>query len=139
MKRPSPHTMRPSGRTLGVRWLVLLVILFGTVFSSIGSISSHGLAAMAAAMHDTPGSSDVSSDHGHVHDDETGGDGGWHEASLGTVVEHAHHGADHSHDKAHALPTAWRSAAAQLPVWLGHVLPWTEMVRADRLERPPMG
>jgi len=114
-----------------------MVILLGTVLSSIGGTNSHGLAAITASLHATPALADAPNKqaHGHAHGDE---EDEWMAAGHGAAPDHPHHGADHSHDKAHALPTAWRSSAPQLPVWLGHVLPWTEMVQADRLERPPM-
>ncbi|MDI1269545.1 MAG: hypothetical protein PSV40_10675 [Polaromonas sp.] len=127
-------SLRPNGAALGVRWLVLVVILFGTIISSIGSTGSHGLAVIAAALHVAPSSSAES--HGHVHEDR-GGELAMENQSAG--ADHPHHGADHSHDKAHALPVAWSSAAPQLPGWWGLVRPWIEMVQASRLERPPMG
>jgi len=127
-------SLRPDGAALGVRWLVLVVIMFGTIIFSIGSTSSHGLAVIAAAHHVAPFSSDES--HGHVHE-VGGGEVAMVNQSAG--ADHPHHGADHSHDKAHALPVAWTSAAPQLPAWWGLVRPWIEMVQASRLERPPMG
>ncbi|MDP3172064.1 MAG: hypothetical protein Q8M91_17165 [Polaromonas sp.] len=111
-----------------------MVILFGTIISSIGGTGSHGLAVIAAAHHVAPFSSDES--HGHVHED-SGGELAMVNQSAG--ADHPHHGADHSHDKAHALPVAWSSAAPQLPGWWGLVQPRIEMVQASRLERPPMG
>lgn len=128
------HALRPDRATLGVRWLVLAVILFGTILSSIGGTHSHGLAALEATLHVAPSSSDGS--HGHTHED-LGGDLTMVDESA--AADHPHHGADHSHDKAHALPAAWSSSAPQLPGWRGIVRPWIEMVRASRLERPPMG
>jgi hypothetical protein len=96
-----------------MRWLVLVVIMFGTILSSMGGTSSHGLAAMATTFHDA--------------------------SSATADADHAHHGADHSHDNAHALPVALSSAAPQLPGWRVRVRPWIQMVEASRLERPPMG
>lgn len=127
-------SLRPNGAALSVRWLVLVVIMFGTIISSIGSTGSHGLAVISAALHVAPPSSAES--HGHVHEDR-GGELAMKNQSAGT--DHPHHGADHSHDKAHALPVAWSSAAPQLPGWWGLGRPWIEMVQASRLERPPMG
>ena len=118
-------------------WLVMVVILFATIISSIGRTGSHGLAAFPAALHVTVASLDTTHEHAHEH---AHGDEG-----IGGVTQRAgadhphHHGADHSHDKAHALPVAWSSAAPRLPGWFGHVRPWIEMVRGSRLERPPMG
>ena len=126
--------MRPTGAALGVRWLVVVVIMVGTMISSTGGTRSHGLAAIAAALHATTSSADEQ--HGHVHEDR-GGELAMVDKSAGT--DHPHHGTDHSHDNAHALPVAWSSAAPQLPGWFGLVWPWIEMVQASRLERPPMG
>lgn len=130
------YALRPNGAALGLRWLVLVVILFGTIISSIGGTSSHCLAAIAAALHVTPASLDTSHEHMHEHAHEDGGIG---LLTQSAAADHPHHGADHSHDKAHALPAIWRSAAPQLPGWFGLVRPWIEMVQASRLERPPMG
>lgn len=124
------YALRPNRAALGMRWLVLLVILLGTIISSIGSTNSHGI---AAALHVSPTSLDTS--HEHAHED---GDSGL-EMLHGAAADHPHHGADHSHDKAHALPVIWSSAAPQLPGWFGIVWPWIEMVQTSRLERPPMG
>ena len=129
---------RPDRAALGVRWLVLLVILVGTFLSSVGSMYSHGIAAIAAVSHVAPASSDTEHDHvhGHAHED---GDSEWIMGSHGASADHPHHGADHSHDKAHALPMTWSVAAPQLPVWIGQAMLRIEMVEASRLERPPMG
>ena len=131
------YALRPHRAALSVGWLVLVVILFGTIISSIGGTSSHGLAAFQAALHITPTSLDTSDEPVHEHAQEDEGIG-W--VTQGAGADHPHHhGADHSHDKAHALPVAWRSVAPQLPGWFGLVRPWIEMVQASRLERPPMG
>jgi hypothetical protein len=117
-----------------VRWLVLVVILIGTFISSVGGTNSHGIAAIAATIHAVATSSDKFSDHAHEADVD-----GPTMPSHGTAGDHPHHGADHSHEKAHAPPVAWNSAARHLPEWFAVVPSWTEMVRASRLERPPMG
>lgn len=124
----------PNGAALCMRWLVLVAIMFGTILSSMGGTSSHGLAAMATTFHDA--SSATGEAHSHVHEDEDG-----ESAVLDKSADagHAHHGADHSHDNAHALPVALSSAAPQLPGWRVRVRPWIQMVEASRLERPPMG
>ena len=118
----------------------MAVILFATIISSIGRASSHGFAAFPAALHVTATSLDTFQErmHEHVHEHahEDGCIGG---VTQSAGADHHHHGADHSHDKAHALPVAWSSAAPQLPGWFGHVRPWIQMVQASRLERPPMG
>ena len=128
-----PSSLRPNGAALGMRWLVLLVIMFGTVISSIGLTNSHGLAVIAAT-HTTP--SNGGEQHGHAHE-EPGGE--WALVDQGADTGHPHHAIDHSHDKAHALPVAWGSASPQLPSWRVQARPWIEMVQASRLERPPMG
>ena len=124
-------SLRPTGAALGMRWLVPLVILFGMIISSIGGTNSHGLAAIAATLDTAAGEP-----HGHLHEDQGG------ESTMvyqSTAAEHPHHGADHSHDKAHALPVAWSPVAPQLPGWWGLVRQWSETVPASRMERPPMG
>ena len=132
MTRTDPSSRPPTGVVLVMRWLVLLVIMVGTITSSIGGMSSHGLADLSTALHATPGEP-----HGHPHEDQGG------ELVMvdqtAAADHHHHHGADHSHDKAHALPMAWNSATPQLPGWFGWVRQWTEMVQTYRLERPPMG
>lgn len=127
--------LRPTGAALGMRWLILVMIMFGTVISSMGLTNSHGLAAIAATHHLAPSSSDES--HGHAH----GNPGDEFEAvDASASADHPHHHAlDHSHDTPHALPVAWSSAVPQLPSWRVLVRPWIEMVQASRLERPPMG
>ncbi len=118
-------------------WLLLWVILFGTVVSSVGSMYSHGIAAIAAVSHVSAASSDTEHGHAHSHGREDG-DGERVEVSHGASTDHSHHGADHSHDKVHALPITWSVAAPQLPVWIGQAMLRIEMVGASRLERPPM-
>ncbi len=124
---------RPDRAALGMRWLVLLVILFGTLISSVGGMYSHGIAAIAAVSHMSPASSDT--EHDHAHEDGEGDLVSGHGASA----DHPHHGADHSHDKAHALPITWSVAVPLLPDWIGQALLRIDMAAASRLERPPMG
>jgi hypothetical protein len=126
--------LRLTGAALCVRWLVLVVILLGTILSAIGGTSSHGLAALALTSHAAPSS--TNEPHGHMHED-SGGELAMLDSSVG--ADHPHHEADHSHDKAYALSAAWSSAAPQPPSWRVLVRPWIEMVEASRLERPPMG
>ncbi len=144
--RSSPqHSIRPMTQhlsyalgldrsALGVRWLIMVVILFGTIISAVGGTNSHGLASMATVLQVTRLSSDES--HGHLHVN-TGGESAM--VSQSADTDHPHHGVDHSHDKAHALPVAWSSGAPQLPGWWGLVQPRIAVVQASRLERPPMG
>ena len=113
---------RPTGLTRGLWWLVLLALVVGTVLAAVGNVRSHGLAELAAVHPDA---------HSHLdaHDP----------SDIDTAADHAHHGDDHSHDKAHALPVTWHMAAPLLPEWIGQTRLWIEMVEASRLERPPMG
>lgn len=127
-------SMRPSWAALGMRWLVLAALMFGTILSAIGSMNSHGLAAIGTALH--AGSSASDGMHGHVHGDR-GGEIVVSNQSAGS--DHPHHQADHSHDNSHALPIAWSTTATLLRSWQLQVWPWIEMVQASRLERPPMG
>ncbi|MBT9466670.1 hypothetical protein [Hydrogenophaga sp.] len=114
----------PTRLTLGFRWLVLLALIVGTVMASMGSVTSHGLAALAAMHQDA-----------HSHEEDTGTS---HPSGTNTTADHAHHSADHSHDKAHALPHAWACVAAHPPSWLSAPRPWIERVQTFRLDRPPM-
>lgn len=127
-------SMRPSLAALGMRWLVLAVLMVGTIISSIGSMNSHGLAAIETTRHAESFATDKA--HGHVHGDR--------EielaiSDLSAGADHPHHEADHSHDNSHALSITWGSAATLLRSWQLLVRPWTKMVQASRLERPPMG
>lgn len=128
------YALRLDRSALGVRWLIMVVMLFGTIISAVGGTNSHGLASMATVLHVTRLSSDES--HGHLHVN-TGGESAM--VSQSADTDHPHHGVDHSHDKAHALPVAWSSAAPQLLGWRGLIRRWIEMVQASRLERPPIG
>lgn len=134
MTQHPSYALCPDGSALGMRWLVMVVILFGTIISAVGGTNSHGLASMATALQVTRLSSDESHEHLHVN---SGGESAM--VSQSAETDLPHHGADHSHDKAHALPVAWSSAAPQLPGWRGLIRPWIEMVQASRLERPPIG
>jgi hypothetical protein len=128
---PSTHPSRVARAT---RWLVLAVIMLGTVLSAIGNMNSHGLAAVGNALHADSSASDET--HGHVHGDR-GGEIVVSDQSAGP--DHPHHQADHSHDNPNTLPIMWSSTAMLHRSWQLQVLPWIEMVRASRLERPPMG
>lgn len=128
-----PSSLRPHRVALGVSWLVLVVIMIGTIISSVGGVSSHGIAVVASGFHGADASADAS--HAHAYEAEDSGPATMH---PGATADHPHHSVDHSHDKAHALPTAWSSAGPQLPGWFELVRPWIEMVQASRFERPPM-
>jgi hypothetical protein len=124
----------PTRPTLGMRWLVLLVIAIGMIVSSIGFASSHGIAAIASA--DESVQNFAANSHAHVHSDQANEISEAVESSNG---EHAHHGMDHSHDTAHHPPETWGAVSSQLPSWELMVWPWIEMGQAYRLDRPPMG
>ena len=117
-----------------MRLLVLVVIMLGTNISTFGGVNSHGLAVIAAALHAT--TSSAVELNGHIHEDQSG------ELALADqsagADDHPHHGADHSHDTAHALPVIWSLAPPPLSTWWMLVRPWIEMVQTFRLERPPM-
>lgn len=128
------YPSRPSRASRCLCWLALLVVLLGSIVSSIGAINSHGVAAMTATLHES--GSAAGDSHGHVHEDD---DDGLLSAVQGATGEHPHHGTDHSHDKAQALPAAWGPPLQVLPARIAFAQPWTERIRASRLERPPMG
>jgi hypothetical protein len=115
---------RPQRKTC-LRWLVLLVLIWGTLASSMGLTTSHGLADLAPAAHGATSSNS----HGHSHDEDV------------QVVEpaggHPHHAADHSHDKAHALPEQLTVAPAPSLERIAAAQPWVPGLEAGRLDRPP--
>lgn len=110
----------------GVRAWVLLVILVGTLMSSVGSLHSHSLAALKAVQHEETVHDDS---HGHSHDDDVL------ERYSGPL--HSHLGSDHSHDKAHALPDIPSFSASAPPFWGAASPEWLDRLVAHRLERPP--
>jgi hypothetical protein len=117
-----------------MRWLVVFVITFGTVVSSIGFTSSHGLAALVESHK----SSLTASEHPHAYEHE---DQGVEVSKTDEPAsgEHPHHAMDHSHDIAHHLLLECGTASPQLPSWEVMVRPWIEMGQAYRLDRPPTG
>jgi len=127
---PSP---RPALAALGMQWLVLMVITFGTIVSSIGLTSSHGLAVMAASHQSVLASPEEPL--GHVHADQ----GIEFPADERSSGEHPHHGMDHSHDIAHHLTLARGAESPQLHSWEVVAPPWIDMWQAYRLDRPPTG
>lgn len=118
-----PTNFRLPDRKMCLRWLVLMVLVWGTLMSSVGLTTSHGLANLAAADHA------LAADDTHAHDvdvqlaDPAGG--------------HTHHGADHSHDKAHALPAQLAVSAVDSPRRIAIARPWLPGLAASRLDRPP--
>lgn len=117
-----PFTLRrPMQRLFRVatvlRLAVLAALLLGMTMSTLGSISSHGLAALG---HDADGA--AGGGHGHSHEDDG--------ATAVTDPVHPHHAHDHSHDKAHALLQG-------VPVWLQESSAWFATAR-KRIERAPV-
>ncbi len=128
MISPVLHLHRPLACLPGWRWLtawIAMAMLLGALITPWGLAKSHGAAVFSASQH---GESCVSDDgHGHSHDDD----------ATAASVGHAHHAGDHSHDKAHALPTALPGlslAAADWTEQAAHSGPWPSL---DGLERPP--
>jgi ABC-type Zn2+ transport system substrate-binding protein/surface adhesin len=113
-----------------VRVWMLMAMLVGTLISSLGALNTHALAVLdAVEATDMARDDDHEHDHGHSHDD------GW----LANVdgATHTHLGADHSHDKAHALPGLPRLAGSDTPGWARHPVAWSDRLLVHRLERPP--
>lgn len=108
-----------------LRWLVLVALIWGTLVSSVGLATSHGLAGLAVAEHS------VASDdaHGHAHDEDV--------PIADPAGGHPHHAADHSHDKAHAVPEQLAVAPAASTERIAVVQAWVPGLDADRLDRPP--
>ncbi|WPC67560.1 hypothetical protein SBP18_03380 [Rhodoferax ferrireducens] len=112
--------------------LILLGMLFGTIFSSMGGVTSHGLAEFAAGQHNVDG---ISVDApGHSHDDDDDAKPAFPDAGA----DHAHHAADHSHDKSHVPSSAMTVAMSMAASRPTTARQWVELVEAFRLERPPM-
>lgn len=122
------HLRRRHWLALGLRVWVVTILLVGTLVSSLGQMSSHGIAAVAAVQHDSDAA------HGHSHDDGEP-DASW---AVGDPAHVHHNNADHTHDKAHALPVTLSIASPPVPVLhpLAHPLAPGHLV--FRLDRPPM-
>lgn len=133
-----PHlahaTPQPTLASLGLQWMVLVVITLGMIISSIGITSSHGVAVVAAS-HESMAAPQEDF-HGHSHIDE-----GLEVLMMdtGSSVEHPHHGVDHSHDTAHHQSTAWPAVPTHSPSWGVMVRGLIELGQPYRLDRPPMG
>lgn len=114
----------PDSKTC-LRWLVLVALIWGTLVSSVGLTTSHGLAGLAVADHG------VASDdaHGHAHDEDV--------PVVDPAGGHPHHAADHSHDKVHALPEQLAVAPAASPERIAVAQALVTGLEADRLDRPP--
>ncbi|MCM2342252.1 hypothetical protein [Rhodoferax sp.] len=132
MQSRSPYPSQRHARfTLGVCALILLGMLFGAIVSSMGGVTSHGLAEFAASQHNVDA---IAVDaHGHSHDDDDA-----RPALLDAGADHPHHSADHSHDKSHVPTTAITVAISMASSRPATARQWVELVEAFRLERPPM-
>jgi len=120
------HASRPRWLSRGVRMGVLLVILVGTLLSSLGALRTHALAMLDAVQH-TQAAHDGT--HGHSHDDEP--------LAAYEGASHTHLGSDHSHDKAHDLPAMRVVAVPTIPAWKPRSHNWIDRLVTHRLERPP--
>jgi hypothetical protein len=113
-----------------LRVWVLLTLLVGALGSSIGAMNSHAFAVLDAVRSvDTSHGADQPHAHDHSHDDL------WLADIEGAA--HSHLGADHSHDKAHALPILIKLANAAPSGWARRTIAWCERWPVHRLERPP--
>ncbi|HRD34091.1 MAG TPA: hypothetical protein PLR02_07525 [Rhodocyclaceae bacterium] len=122
------HPVRTLMRSSVLCWLVLLALLFGMVASAVGTIHSHGLAALAAIDHDMVSDSDLA--HGHSHEDEGATD-------FMADPGHPHHAHDHSHDKAHAVPEGVTDWILRPSAWHATMRSQFERMPVVRLDRPP--
>jgi len=113
---------------LDLRIWILAVVLAGMFASSLGLVNSHGLAALASAQQGDA----LVGDHGHAH--HADGEG----AAAESIILHAHHSADHSHDNGQMPSCAPGWLAPSPPGW--HIFSPSRMkgLVACRLERPPM-
>jgi hypothetical protein len=118
---------RPRWLSRGMRLGVLLVILVGTLLSSLGNMQSHGMQTLDVLQHVESAALDDS--HGHSHEDES--------LVVFDGVSHTHLGADHSHDKAHALPAMPDVMPAMETLRKPTMLAWMDRMTSHRLERPP--
>ncbi len=132
MQSRSPYPIQRRSRfILSVCVLILLGMLFGAMVSSMGGVTSHGLAEFAATQHNVD---DISLDvHGHTHDED-----GAKPAFSDAGADHPHHSADHTHDKSHVPSSAMTVAISMAPSRPVTARQWVELVEAFRLERPPM-
>jgi len=130
MQSRSPSAIQRRSRfALGVYALILMGMFLGAIVSSVGGVTSHGLAEFSASQHKLDAISVAA--HGHTHDDEE-------PAFSEAGADHAHHGADHSHDKSHAPFSAMTIAISLAASRPATTRPWVELVETFRLERPPM-
>lgn len=114
----------PDSKTC-LRWLVLMALIWGTLVSSVGLTTSHGLTGLAVTDHGVA-SGDA---HGHAHDEDV--------QVADPAGGHPHHDADHFHDKAHALPEQLAVAPAASPERIAVAQAWVPGLEAGRLDRPP--
>ncbi|MBN9459744.1 MAG: hypothetical protein J0H00_00805 [Burkholderiales bacterium] len=115
-------------RSSSLRWMALVTLAFGLLFSTIGATSSHGSAVLAAMDHGIGSSLDQKHGHSHGDDGDTGAD---------TDSDHPHHSNDHSHDSPHALAESSRAWRPEPSIRLASTDTRARQVFASRLERPP--
>lgn len=128
--RSSIPRSNPGWLGRGVRVWVLITLLVGALGSSIGAMNSHALAVLDAVRSvDMAHGTDHPHTHDHSHDDL------WLADMDGAARSHL--GADHSHDKAHALPGLISLANAVPSRWTRCAIAWCERWPVHRLERPP--
>ncbi|MBN9369451.1 hypothetical protein [Hydrogenophaga sp.] len=127
MTSVSAYPSRPRWLSRGMRLGVLLVILLGTLLSALGNLQSHGIQTLGVFQHAESAALDDS--HGHSHEDES--------LALFDGLSHTHLGADHSHDKAHALPVMPDVIPAMEALRKPAMLAWMDRLTSRRLERPP--
>lgn len=109
-----------------MRLCVLLVILFGTLLSSLGALHAHALVPLDAVQHAQGKYGDAP---GHSHQNAS--------PISYESPSHTHLGADHSHDKAHCLPVMPRLGLNSVTPRRPQLLSWRDRLMSHRLERPP--
>lgn len=121
------HFRRQPWPVMDGRVWVMVVLLLGMLVSSLGHASSHGIAAVVAAQH--------GGDAAHVHSYDDAPDA---HSPAGEAGHPHHNSADHSHDKAHALPFMPGIHLPVVPVWRPLAHPLDAGWLGFRLDRPPM-
>ena len=137
IRRPSPHrptvkssahpdAPRPPWLGRSMRACVLLIILFGTLLSSLGVLQTHALAPLDAIQ---IAQAEQDDSHGHPHEGDP--------LAAYEGASHTHLGSDHSHDKAHALPAMSGLGMSAAPPWRPRTRAWIDRLMTHRLDRPP--
>ena len=128
-----PLLARLTRGVLCLRWLVLAVLTFGAVASSIGLIKSHGVVETDSTHKSAALFSETTHVHGHEHA------AGYSLENEGSSGGHDHHAMDHSHDTTHHLSLAWDAMPPNRPSWVVFAPAWSDTGQIYRLDRPPMG